>query len=302
MKLSIQKTFQLRNFCLAAGLLSISAAASFAGTSTASDSAQPDSRYGIFNLLDHRSSYGQDAFPEPFLVDDSDLETNEARLDWQHIEAKGQQRNTVTAEIEKGFGPVTLELEVPWERDAASGEKTLQGIGNIDVGARCPFFEYVSGGGAWDTTFGAAMEIGIPVNSAVSKNAEFVPKIFNDFKAGNFTVQSIVGYSTLSGGGDDGGLQALEYSFVFGYTIPHKQLPLPGVQQLIPIFEISGERQMNKGDAGQNSLTGNVGFRANLNAIGPFQPRPGLSFVFPMNDAARQDSHWGAILSLVFEY
>jgi hypothetical protein len=280
----------------------LAAAAAQAGGQSPPVSTEPDSHYGLFNLLDHRSSYGQDAFPEPFLVDDSDLETNEARLDWQHIEAKGQQSNIVTAEIEKGFGPVTLELEVPWERDAASGEKTLQGIGNIDAGARCPFFEYVSGSGAWDTTFGAAMEIGIPTNSSVSKNAEFVPKIFNDFKAGNFTVQSIVGYSTLTGTGDDGGLQTLEYGFVFGYTIPHKQLPLPGVQQLIPIFEISGERQMNKGDAGQNSLTGNVGFRANLNAIGPIQPRPGLSFVFPMNDAARQDSHWGVILSLVLEY
>jgi hypothetical protein len=37
-------------------------------------------RYGLFDLLDHRSVYGQGVFPEPFLVDDSDLETNEARL------------------------------------------------------------------------------------------------------------------------------------------------------------------------------------------------------------------------------
>jgi hypothetical protein len=41
-----------------------------------------NTRYGLFGLLDHRSSYGQGVFPEPFLVDDSDLEVNEARLDW----------------------------------------------------------------------------------------------------------------------------------------------------------------------------------------------------------------------------
>jgi hypothetical protein len=41
-------------------------------------------RYGLLDLLDHRSAYGQGAFPEPFLVDDSDLETGEARLDWLH--------------------------------------------------------------------------------------------------------------------------------------------------------------------------------------------------------------------------
>jgi hypothetical protein len=62
-------------------------------TSTRAGSMSPDqtlsvsnpsenTRYGLFGLLDHRSSYGQGVFPEPFLVDDSDLEVNEARLDW----------------------------------------------------------------------------------------------------------------------------------------------------------------------------------------------------------------------------
>src|SRR6266404_9557656 len=48
--------------------------------------APPDTHYGLFNWLDHRSAYGQGAFPEPFLVDDSDLEVNELRLDWTHIQ------------------------------------------------------------------------------------------------------------------------------------------------------------------------------------------------------------------------
>ena len=38
------------------------------------------SRYGLFDGLDHRSIYGQGYFPEPFMVDDSDLEPNEARV------------------------------------------------------------------------------------------------------------------------------------------------------------------------------------------------------------------------------
>jgi hypothetical protein len=47
-----------------------------------------------------------------------------------------------------------------------------------------------------------AVEVGIPVNSSVSKNTEAVPKIFNDPGLGdNFTLQSVVGYSTLFGGG-----------------------------------------------------------------------------------------------------
>src|ERR1700677_2431634 len=41
-----------------------------------------DTRYGIWDALDKRSVYGQGVFPEPFLVDDSDGEVNEGRLDW----------------------------------------------------------------------------------------------------------------------------------------------------------------------------------------------------------------------------
>jgi hypothetical protein len=272
-------------------------------TNTINSPVAPDTRYGFFNGLDHRGSYGQDAFPEPFLVDDSDLEVNEARLDWLHTEAHAQQSDTVTAEVEKGFGNLTLEIEVPYQRDAAAGESTAQGIGNIDLGARYPLYEYVPANGAFDTTFGTAVEVGIPVNSAVSKNTEFVPKVFNDLRVGDhFTLQSIFGYSTLFGGGDDGGLQTFESGFVFGYTIQHKELPLPGVQQLIPMFELVGDTAMNHENSGQTSLLGNACFRVNLKAIGEVQPRLGLGFVFPLNDNARADVHWGIVTSLVFEY
>ncbi|MBV8351584.1 MAG: hypothetical protein JOZ21_04850, partial [Verrucomicrobia bacterium] len=50
-----------------------------------SETVQPaGARYGLFDWLDHRSAYGEGVFPEPFLVDDSDLETNELRFDWIH--------------------------------------------------------------------------------------------------------------------------------------------------------------------------------------------------------------------------
>jgi hypothetical protein len=272
-------------------------------TATTTSSVVSDMRYGLFNGLDRRSSYGQGVFPEPFLVDDSDLEVNEARLDWLHTEANALQSDTVTAEVEKGFGNLTLEIEVPYERDAAAGENTEQGIGNIDLGARYPLYEFVAANGFFDTTFGTAVEVGVPVNSAVSKNTEFVPKVFNDLRVGaHFTLQSIFGYSTLFGGGDDGGLQTFESGFVFGYTIQHKELPLPGVQQLIPMFELVGETEMNHGDSGQTSLIGNACFRVNLKTIGSVQPRLGLGFVFPINNNARDDVHWGIVTSLVFEY
>jgi hypothetical protein len=261
-----------------------------------------DMRYGLFNLFDHRSSYGQDVFPEPFLVDDSDLEDNEARLDWLHTEGDGQKSDVVAAEVEKGFGLLTLEIEVPFERDVADGDVS-EGIGNIDLGARCPFYQFVSVGGLWDTTFGSGVELGIPTESAVSKNTELVPKVFNDTRIGkHFTAQSIFGYSALFGPGDDGGRQTFEYGFDFGWTFQHRELPLPGVLQVIPVFELAGETGLNKGESGQNSLLGNAAFRLNLKTIGTVQPRLGVGFVFPLDNHARTEVHHGVMVSLVFEY
>lgn len=68
------------------------------------------------------------------------------------------------------------------------------------------------------------------------------------------------------------------------------------------MFELSGETELNKQDGGQSSVLGDLGFRANLNAFGPVQPRLGVAFVFPIDRGARQDVHWGVVTSLVFEY
>ncbi|HEV3272398.1 MAG TPA: hypothetical protein VGZ93_09480 [Candidatus Methylacidiphilales bacterium] len=261
-------------------------------------------RYGLFGWLDHRSAYGQGVFPEPFLVDDSDGESNEARLDWFHTGGPGNQHtDMIHGEVEKGFGPLTLELESAWERDSSSGQIS-SGMDNVDLGARCPFYEYVSSDGTIDSTFGTAIEVGIPTHTEISHNTEVVPKLFNDLQVWqDFTLQSIIGYSTLLGhGGQDGGLQTFEYGFVFGYTIEHDKLAITGLQQLIPVFEFNGGKELNQANPGHDSLTGDVGFRANLDAIGPIQPRLGIVFVFPIDNGASQDQTWGIDTSLVFEY
>lgn len=261
----------------------------------------PDTRYGLFDWLDHRSEYGQGVFPEPFLVDDSDLEPGEARVDWLHTASGSQHSDEVTAEVEKAFGLATLELEIPIEREVSS-DGISQGIGNVDLGARCPFYQFISAGGLVDSTFGVAAEVGIPTGTEVSQNTELVPKLFNDLKVGDFTLQSVLGYSTLFGPGPDGGLQTFEYGFVFGYTFSHGSLPLPGVQEFIPVFELIGNTELNQDNPGQNSLLGNIGVRLNLKSIGQIQPRPGVGFVFPINEVARVNTQWGVIVSLVFQF
>ncbi len=263
-----------------------------------------DTRYGLFDWLDHRSAYGEGVYPEPFLVDDSDLEVNEARLDWLHTQAIRERDDMVTVEVEKGFGLLTLEIEVPYEvdNDIASG-RTTDGFDNIDLGARYPIYQFVSDAKFVDSTFGAALEVGIPTRSSLSKDTEVVPKIFDDLRLGtHFTLQSIVGLSMLSGSDDDNGLKTFEYGLVFGYTIPRKELPLPDVLQFIPVFELIGDTELNHADPGHNSLMGNAGFRVDLKTIGSVQPRLGAGYVFPIDNGAREDMRWGVITSLVFEY
>jgi hypothetical protein len=294
--------------------LTISARKTFADSAASSPAAAApeSSRYGLFNLLDSRSAYGQGVFPEPFLVDDSDGESNEARLDWFHAEGPDQGSDVMTAEVEKGFGPLTLELEVPYEIDHSldidpntglgTGSR-MQGFANINPGARVPVYQYVSQNGLVDNSIGVAIEVGIPTNSPVSKNAEVVPKIFDDLKLGDhFTIQTIEGYSQLFGSGDDGDLETLEYGLVLGYSIEHQQLPIPRVQELIPVFELSGGTELNKDQPGHTSLLGNAAVRLNMDNIGPIQPRLGIGYVFPINDGGREDLHWGIYTSLVFEY
>lgn len=283
--------------------LTASIATMHAGTIVSTPSDSPSTRYGLFNLLDHRSSYGQGVFPEPFLVDDSDLETDEFRIDDNHTTIPGSHADEFTVEIEKGFGLLTLELEVHFDREVSRTEGRIGGFDNVDIGARYPIAQYVSPSGFIDTTFGVGFEVGIPTDSRVSKNAEFVPKVFNDLRIGShFTLQSIVGFSALTGPGEEGGLDTLEYGFVIGWTIPHKEIPIPGVEAIIPVFEISGEHALNGPDEGTDAVVGNAAVRVNLKSIGPIQPRLGVGYTFPMNQNAREDFHSGIYTSLVFEY
>ncbi len=285
----------------ALSVLSSNAAPTNELSAPVSSPSSSDTRYGPFGWLDHRSQYGQFVFPEPFLVDDSDFEPGEARFDWLHTEAGHSKTDVFHPEIEMGFDEITFELEFPYERDTGAGP-TTEGFDNVDFGVRGPIYQYVSPTGFLDSTFGAGFEAGIPTESPVSKNAELVPKIFDDLKIGNFTTEAILGYSTLFGPGEEGGLQTFEYGFLFGYTLQHDQLPLPDVLQTIPFMELVGDTEMNKDNPGHNSLLGNAGFRFNLKAIGRVQPRPGIGFIFPLDSGARENTHWGVITSLVFEF
>jgi hypothetical protein len=264
--------------------------------------AASQARFGLFDWLDHRSAYNQEFFPQPLLVDDTGLEDDEVELGYLHTKANGQHSDTVTAGAQASIGLLTFEVTVPYEHEADSDDSS-DGIGDINLEARNPLFQFVSPSGFCDTTLGVATELGIPVNTKLSKNAELDPEIFNDLKLGNrLSIQTVLGYDILFGGGDQGGAQSFEYGVVFGYLISQRELRLPGMRQLTPLLELSGETGLNKDESGQNSLLGSVGLRLDLRPIGEMQPSIGISYVFPIDSGAREEVHWGIATSLELEF
>lgn len=230
------------------------------------------------------------------------MEETEVELNYLHTRAGQQRSDIISPEIQKGIGVATLEVEVPYQRFSDSDD-TAQGIGNIEVNLRCPFYQYVSTTGWFDTTVGVGMGGGIPVNSQVSQNGELEPIVFNDSKFGDhFTVQTVLGFDKTLGGGDDGGSAEFEYGFAFAYTITRDQLRIPGVEKISPMLELASELELNQDEAGQNSTLASAGFRAEFLSIGDVNSSFGLGYLFPITSAARDEVHWGIVTSFTVEF
>lgn len=263
-----------------------------------------NARFGLFDGLDHRSVYYKNVSPQPLLVDDTGIEPElEAELNYLHTAGPDQLRNDIiSAELQKGFGVVTFELAVPYQR-VSDSDDTAKGFGNISLGARTPLYQYVSANGVFDTTAGIGLEVGIPVNSELSKNTELNPSVFNDFFVGNhFNVQTVLGYDKLFGSGDDGSEEDFECGLVLAWTIPHTDLPIPGVERFSPMFEVDGELGLNQDESSQNAVLGSAGFRVDFRAIREVEPSFGLGYVFPMSSVARNAVHWGIATSFTLEF
>jgi hypothetical protein len=268
-----------------------------------------NTKYGLLGLLDHRSVIGTGFYPEPFLVDEGDVD-REIELDWAHKEGHHAVSDDVTAEVEWSFGQLTFELECPYLRDYSdtidpgTGLKSAEreeGIGPPSIAARYPAWEWVSADGNVENAVMAACEVAFPSNSVVGKTTEIVPEVFDLLRVGDhFGLQTHFGYSTLYGG-DENNHQTFEYSADFSYNIGSDQIPLPPhVIGLVPMVELGGERPLNYG--GQNDdLTGVIGGRNNLDAIGPAAPRLGVGYIFPIDKGSREEFNWGVVVSLVFD-
>ena len=207
-------------------------------------------RYGPFGIYDHRSLYGKGVFPEPFIVDDSDGEVNEFRLDWTHQRGKGQNSTSSPRELEHGNGLWTLELEIPYEYDTSNTYDSARRDRPITAGCRGSKISPSGAASRFSSMFRRMNRLihvrrgagsGGPTNSPLSKNTEVVPKVFNDTRVGeHFTLQTVLGYSLLRLRSHRRRRAALRVRNGLRLDLPHGELPLPGVQDFIPMFELEG--------------------------------------------------------------
>jgi hypothetical protein len=280
---------------------------------TSSNPTQPspadENHYGLFGLLDHRSAIGTDFYPNPFLVNEGDVD-RELSLNWVHQEGHHAVSDQVAAEVEWSFGQLTFALEGQYlrdysdDRDSATGIKSRsreEGIGSPSIAARHPLWEWVSADGNIDNAIVPGIEVAFPSNSTVGRTTEVVPEVFDLLRIGDhFGLQTQVGYSTLFGG-DPNNLKTLEYSADFSYNFDAEQLTLPKpIVALTPILELAGERPLNRGEYNDN-LTGVIGGRVELESVGPLSPRLGVGYIFPIDNGAREDFSWGVVVSFVFD-
>ena len=266
----------------------------------------------MFGTLNPRSKYYSDWFPEPFRVEDTTID-NELRFDWEHDEGHGSTGDFLTAEVQKSVGILTFEIQAPYimttgggvndddPGDASRSHRT-QGFGTIELGARVPLFQYVSKSGFLDNSIGFNLEVGVPTNTAVGKNAEITPGVFDDLAIGDhFSVQSLFSishtYGTVSAGRD-----SFQYGLAFAYAIEDEDFSIPHVERLIPSVELVGNTVLDGKLGGSNALTGTAGGRAEFKPIGKLQPTFGVGYIFPIDRGGREQLRWGIISSLVLEF
>src|ERR1700722_17046582 len=98
-------------------------------------------RYGPLNLFDDRTSVGTGFFPEPFLVDEGDVD-RELELSWVHQEGHGDLSDTVTGEAEFSLGLATFEFGPPSPRQTPPDDGSAAGVGPVEIAVRHPIFQY----------------------------------------------------------------------------------------------------------------------------------------------------------------
>lgn len=256
----------------------------------------------FFGLLDSRSSYGHDFFPDLFLGPEFDKET-QLEVDYGHSEADGQQDDEADAEIDwNPIGDLTLAAEVGWEHvheGDDDDEESGSGVESVDLAAYHPIFQYVSPSGFFDYTAVTRLDVAIPTRSPVAgDDAQLTPYVAHLIRLGDHI--SIESWAGTLFPIQPHPVDTFIYGASFGYLIPRSQLPLPLTDSFMPMFELDGTNPFS--GPGQDALIGVAGIHWDLSDIGDAQPSFGIGYEFPMDEGAREQLRWGIISQFFVDF
>ena len=269
----------------------------------------PVGRYA-FSLLDRRSSYGRDFFPDPFLGPEFDRET-QLEFDYAHGEAPGRQENEADAQLQWNFvEQFTLSVEAGYDAEHGPGARTggesdeagpanAQGFEDVDVAVYHPVFEAVSQGRMLDYTVALRLDVGVPTHTAVSgSNVQLTPYLGQLFRLGeHVSVEAWTGPQfTLA----SRQTQRLLYGTLLGYQITRRQLALPFTRSVTPLFELDGQQPFSR--HGADALLGVAGFNWQFAPLGELQPRLGVGYQFPVDRGARDQLRWGIVTQVFLDF
>jgi len=270
----------------------------------------PTSGRYFFGLLDNRSSYGKDFFPDPFIGPEFDSE-QQVELDYLHGAKAGAREDEVDAGIQWNVvGQLTLAGEFGRdsqhepgigngpEGDLAEREDGT-GFENADLAAYHPIFQYVSADGQFDYTAVVRFDVGIPTRTRVSgKDVQLTPYLGQLLRVGDHvSIEAWTGSQfTIAPRQTD----QFVYGASVGYRISHEQLPLPLTEQVTPLFELDGQTPWSGN--GQDALFGVTGLNIQFKSLGKMQPGVELGYQFPIDQGAREQLHWGVVTEFLLEF
>jgi hypothetical protein len=264
----------------------------------------------FFGLLDHRSMYGRDFFPDSFLGPEFDAER---QIDFNYLH--GERRGMRDDELDGGFqwnvaGELTISAEAGWDSqrsalipqagDGAS-EDTRGGTGaeNVDLAVYHPIFQLVSDNGFLDYTAAARLDFGIPTRSHASgTDLQLAPYLGQLLRVGDhISLQAWTG-SQITIAHDQA--NQFIYGLAAGYAIDHDDLPVPFVEKITPLLECDGQSPLKSGS--QDVLFGVAGVNLSFNAIGEAQPQLQIGYQFPLDQGARDQDQWAILTQIFLEF
>jgi hypothetical protein len=269
---------------------------------------QSSTRYFI-GLLDHRSSYGLDFFPDPFLGPELDSE-RQVEADYLHSEKTGRRADEIDAGIQWNVvGQLNVAGEFGWNSEHQTNiigadqspdteEESGTGFESVDLAIYHPLFQFVSHDNQFDYTAVARLDLGIPTRTPVSgTDVQLTPYLGHVLRIGNHV--SIEAWTASQFTIAPNQTSQFIYGALLGYQIPHEQCPLPLTERITPLLELDGQTPFS-GNA-QDTLFTVVGVNINFKSTGEFQPSIQFGVQLPLDQGARDQLQWGVLAEFLFD-